>query len=64
MSQTSMALDLLHSFQVLSELSVQSVGNKLVPVSLSDISLSVHEPLGNVVVYSKLGYQKGEYCWG
>ena len=50
MSETSVASDLLHSFQILSELGVQLIGNKLRPVSVSDISLSVQEPLGDVVV--------------
>ena len=51
MSETSVASDLLHSFQIFSELGVQLIGNELSPVSVSDISLSVQEPLGNVVVY-------------
>ena len=47
-----MSSDLLQSFQVLSELGVNTVGNELTPVALTDISLSVEEPLGNVVVYT------------
>lgn len=50
MSQTSVSSDLLQSFQVLSELSVNSVGNELGPVTLANISLSVEEPLGDVVI--------------
>ena len=45
-----MASDLLHSFQVLSELGVNTVGDELRPGALADVSLSVEEPLGNVVV--------------
>ena len=45
-----MSSDLLQSFQVLSELGVNTVGNELTPVALADISLSVEEPLGDVVV--------------
>ncbi len=50
MSQTSVRSDLLQSFQVLSELGVNTVGNELRPVALTNISLSVEEPLGDVVV--------------
>ena len=49
-SKTSVTSDLLHSFQILSELGVQSVGDQLGPVAVSDISLSVQEPFGNVIV--------------
>ena len=52
MSETSVALDLFHSFQIVSELGIELVGDELSPVALSDISLSVQEPLGDVVVYS------------
>ena len=50
MSETSVASDLFHSFQIFSELGIQSVGDELSPVTVSDISLSVQEPLRNVVV--------------
>ena len=50
MSQTSVSSDLLESLQILSELGVNTVGDELRPVALTDISLSVEEPLGNVVV--------------
>jgi len=49
-SETSVASDLFHSFQIFSQLGIQLVGNQLSPVAVSDISLSVQEPLGNVVV--------------
>jgi hypothetical protein len=49
-SKTSVGSDLLQSFQVLSELGVNTVGNELRPVALTNISLSVEEPLGDVVV--------------
>lgn len=52
-SETSVASDLLHSFQILSELGVQLIGDELSPCSFSDISLSVQEPFGNVVVYTR-----------
>ena len=51
MSKTSVASDLLHSLEIVSELGVQTVGDKLTPVAVSDVSLSVQEPLGDVVVY-------------
>lgn len=51
MSQTSVASDLLHSFQIISELGIETVGDELSPVSVSDVSLSVQEELGDVVVY-------------
>ena len=50
MSQTSVSSDLLESLQVLSELGVDTVGDELSPVAFTNISLSVEEPLGNVVV--------------
>ena len=53
MSETSVASDLLHSLEIVSELGVQTVGDKLTPVAVSDVSLSVKEPLGNVVVYKR-----------
>lgn len=53
MSQTSVSSDLLQSFQIFSELGVNTVGNELRPGALADISLSVKEPLGDVVVYAK-----------
>lgn len=46
-----MSSDLLQSFQVLSELGVNTVGDELRPGALADVSLSVEEPLGNVVIY-------------
>jgi len=53
-SQTSVSSDLLQSFQIFSELGVDSVRDELRPGALADISLSVKEPLGNVVVYTPL----------
>jgi len=50
-SQTSVSSDLLQSFQIFSELGVDSVREELRPGALADISLSVKEPLGDVVVY-------------
>jgi len=52
-SETSVTSDLFHSFQIFSEFGIQVVGDELSPVSVSDISLSVQEPLGNVVVYKE-----------
>ena len=49
-SQTSVGSDLLQSLQIFSELGVDSVGDKLGPVALADVALSVQEPLGDVVV--------------
>lgn len=51
-SKTSVTSDLLQSFQILSELGVQGVRDQLSPVAVSDISLSVQEPFGNVIVYN------------
>lgn len=48
-----MTSDLFHSFQILSELGVQSVGDQLTPGAFSDISLSVQVPFGNVIVYNE-----------
>ncbi len=50
MSQTSVSSDLLQSFQIFSELGVDTVGDELRPGALANISLSVKEPLGDVVV--------------
>jgi hypothetical protein len=49
-SQTSVSSDLLQSFQIFSELGVDTVGDELRPGALADVSLSVEEPLGDVVV--------------
>jgi len=49
-SQTSVSSDLLESLQVLSELGINTVRDELRPCALTDISLSIEEPLGNVVV--------------
>ena len=59
MSKTSVASDLLHSLEIVSELGVQTVGDKLTPVAVSDVSLSVQEPLGDVVVYNR-GVRHGQ----
>lgn len=50
MAETSVRPDLLQSFQIFSELGVDSVGDELRPVALTDVSLSVQEPLGDVEV--------------
>lgn len=52
-SETSVTSDLLESFQILSELGVQGVGDELTPVAVSSVSLSVQEPFGNVVLYTQ-----------
>jgi len=49
-SETSVSSDLLQSFQIFSELGVDSVGDELGPCALTNVSLSVQEPLGNVVI--------------
>ena len=51
MSKTSVGSNLLQSFEILSELGIESVGDELGPGSVSDISLSVQEPFGDVVIY-------------
>ncbi len=63
MSETSVDSGLLHSLEILSEPGVQSVGDELVPCSVSDVSLSVEEPLGNVIVYGKGQTVFGSYRW-
>ena len=50
MSKTSVGSDLLQSFEILSELGIESVGDELRPGSVSDVSLSVQEPFGDVVI--------------
>ena len=50
MSETSVSSDLLQSLQIFSELGVDSVGDELGPCAFTDVSLSVEEPLGDVVV--------------
>ena len=50
MSETAVSSDLLQSFQIFSELGVDTVGDELRPGSFTDVSLSVEEPFGNVVV--------------
>ena len=52
-SETSVTSDLFHSFQILSELGVEGVRDQLSVVAVSDVSLSVQEPFGNVVVYKE-----------
>ena len=52
-----MALDLLHSFEILSQLGIQGVGNELGVPTVPDVSLSVQEPLGNVVVYTQSQFE-------
>ena len=64
-SETSVTSDLLQSFQILSELGVQGVGDQLGIVTVSDISLSVQEPFGNVIVYTLMVRKTGNlksYC--
>ena len=51
MSETSVCSDLLQSLQIFSELGVDSVGDELGPGALADVSLSVQEPLGDVIVF-------------
>ncbi len=50
MSKTSVGSNLLQSFEILSELGVESVGDELGPGSVLDVSLSVQEPFGDVVI--------------
>ena len=45
-----MLLGLSHSLTILSESGIEVVGDKLEVVSISRVSLSVEEPLGNVIV--------------
>ena len=52
MSETSVSSDLLQSLEILSELGVEGIGDKLGPGSVSDVSLSVEEPFGDVVICS------------
>ena len=50
MSETSVVLGLLHSFQVLSQDGIELIGNQVGPSSVSWVLLSVHEPLWDVVL--------------
>jgi hypothetical protein len=54
MSETSVSSNLLQSFEILSEFGIQLVGDELGPGSVSDVSLSVQEPFGDVVICKKL----------
>lgn len=63
MSETSVASDLLHSFQIFSQLGVEGVGDELVVVAFSNITLSVQVPLGDVVVYRALIRQNYQWAW-
>jgi hypothetical protein len=54
MSEPSVLLDLLHSFQIFSQLCVQRIGNQLTPSTFSHVILSVQEPFGNVIVYKSI----------
>ena len=56
MSETSVGSNLLQSFEILSELGIELIGYELRPGSFSDISLSVQEPLGDVVICTKEAY--------
>jgi len=49
MSKTSVTSDLLESFKIFSELSIQSVGSQLGESTILEILLSVQEPLGDTV---------------
>ena len=49
MSKTSVTSDLLESFEIFSELSIQSVGSQLRVSTILEILLSVQEPLGDTV---------------
>ena len=62
MSETSVSSDLLQSLQIFSELGVDSVGDELGPGALADVSLSVQEPLRDVVVY-KGSKMANTYQW-
>ena len=49
-AETSVKSNLLHSFKIVSKLGIKIVGDHLSVVSVSGVSLSVQEPLGNVVI--------------
>lgn len=49
-SQSSVDSDLLHSLEILSQLGVEGVGDELRPGAVFDVSLSVQEELGDVIV--------------
>jgi len=49
MSETSITSDLLESFKIFSELSIQSVGSQLRESTILEILLSIQEPLGDTV---------------
>lgn len=45
-----MHLAFLHAFKIFTETGIKVVGNELGPASVLDAALSVHEPLGDVVI--------------
>ena len=50
MSQTTVSSDLLQSLQIVTHLGVGGVGKDLVSLSINDISLSVQEPIRDLVL--------------
>src|SRR5271156_1963542 len=56
MSHSSVSSNLLQSFQIFSEFVVKSIGKKLRILSINNISLSVEEPFGNLVLRGILHY--------
>ena len=50
MSQTPVALDLLESLEIVTELGVNSVGKDLRVLAIDDVTLSVEEPGGDLVL--------------
>jgi hypothetical protein len=51
MSDTSVALDLLHSLKIFSHSGIPHVGEQVDGGSVFRVSFSVQEPLGNVVLW-------------
>ena len=49
-TDTTMATDLLHQLKIITELDVQVVGQELRVLAVTDVLLSVQEPVGDLVV--------------
>jgi hypothetical protein len=45
-----MATDLLHELEIVTELDIQVVGQELGVLAVTDVLLSVQEPVGNLVL--------------
>jgi hypothetical protein len=49
-TQTTMRADLLQSFQIITELGVDTVGENLRVLAIDNVALSVKEPAGDLIL--------------